>query len=106
MKDSDHRDPARNLLFGLLAFQHSFIDRRALLAAFDAWTADKSRPLGRMLVDQGAISDDLLALIDGLVAAHLAKHNNQPEKSLAAITPIGSIRKDLEALPIPSRGTL
>ena len=37
-------DPARNLLFGLLAFQLNFIDRRALLAAFDAWTTDKSRP--------------------------------------------------------------
>ncbi len=107
MKDSDHRDPARNLLFGLLAFQNNFIDRRTLLAAFDAWTADKSRPLGRILVDQGAISSVLLALLDGLVAAHLAKHNNQPEKSLAAITPIGSIRKDLEAILDPeSRDTL
>jgi eukaryotic-like serine/threonine-protein kinase len=101
MNSVDPRDPARNLVFGLLAFQLNFIDRRALLAAFDAWTADKSRSLGRVLVEQGAISDDLLALIDGLVAAHLARHDNEPEKSLAALSPIGSVIKDLEALADP-----
>ena len=58
MSDSSAGNSARNLLFGLLAFQNNFIDRRALLAAFDAWTADKSRPLGRVLAEQGAISDD------------------------------------------------
>ena len=36
MNPVDPRDPSRNLLFGLLAFQLNFIDRRALLAAFDA----------------------------------------------------------------------
>src|SRR3954471_19190647 len=98
MNPLDPRDPARNLLFGLLAFQSNFIDRRALLAAFDAWTGDRSRALGRVLVEQGAISGDLLALIDGLVAAHLARHDNEPEKNLAALTPIGSVRDDLQAL--------
>ncbi|MDB5351733.1 MAG: hypothetical protein JWN86_2980 [Planctomycetota bacterium] len=91
-------DSARNLLFGLLAFQNNFIDRRALLAAFDTWTSDKSRPLGRILADRGAISEEFLALIDGLVSAHLSQHDNQPEKSLAALTTIGSVREDLKAL--------
>ncbi len=101
MNPVDPRDPARNLLFGLLAFQNNFIDRRALLAAFDAWTADKSRPLGRVLAEQGAISEDLLTLIDGIVAAHLARHDNEPVKSLAALTQVGSMRLDLEALADP-----
>ena len=96
MNDASASDSARNLLFGLLAFQNNFINRRELLAAFDTRTADKSRPLGRILADQGAISNDLLALITGLVSAHLAKHNDEPEKSLAALTPIGSVREDLE----------
>jgi len=39
-QSTSRRDPARNLLFGLLAFQNSFIDREALLAAFGAWVAD------------------------------------------------------------------
>ena len=96
--DVDPRDPGRNLLFGLLAFQNNFIDRRALLAAFDAWTADKSRPIGQIFAKQGAIPEELHALIDGLVAAHLAKHHDEPARSLAALTPIGVVRQDLEAL--------
>ena len=101
MSSFDAIEPGRNLLFGLLAFQNNFIDRRALLSAFDDWTNAKSRPLGRVLVDQGAITEDLLALIDGLVAAHLAQHGDEPAQSLAALTPIGSVRKDLEALADP-----
>ena len=38
---------SRSLLFGLLALQNNFIDRDALLAAFNAWVADRSRALGR-----------------------------------------------------------
>ena len=45
-------DADRNLLFGLLALQNDFIDRDALLAAFNAWVRDKARPLGQILVDQ------------------------------------------------------
>jgi serine/threonine-protein kinase len=97
MNHPNSRDPGRNLLFGLLAFQNNFIDRRALVAAFDAWTTDKSQPLGRVLVNQGAISDELHALIDGLVSAHLAKHDHEPARSLAALTPIGSVQQELEA---------
>ncbi len=67
------RDPGRNLLFGLLAFQNNFIDRRALVAAFDAWTTDKSQPLGRVLVSKGVLSDELHALIEGLVSAHRSR---------------------------------
>ena len=40
--DDPDRAAARDLLFGLLALQNDFIDRDALLAAFDAWVADKS----------------------------------------------------------------
>ena len=35
----------RDLLFGLLALQNGLIDQAALVAAFHAWTRDKSRPL-------------------------------------------------------------
>src|SRR5262245_23541195 len=98
----DPRDPARNLLFGLLAFQNNFIDRRALLAAFDAWTSDKSLSLGRILIEHDALSTDRFALIDGLVAAHLELHGGEVQKSLAALTPIGSVREDLQAIADPA----
>ncbi len=38
---------AESLLFGLLALQNRFIDRDGLLAAFDAWVSDKTKPLGK-----------------------------------------------------------
>jgi serine/threonine protein kinase/tetratricopeptide (TPR) repeat protein len=98
MDDARGRDPARCLLFGLLAFQNSFVDRDELLAAYEAWMNDRTRPLGSVLVDRGSISDDLHGLIAGLVAAHLAKHGHRPEKSLAALSPLGDLREDLEAL--------
>jgi hypothetical protein len=88
MNHPDPRDPGRNLLFGLLAFQNNFIDRRALLAAFDVWTTDHSQPLSRVLVNQGAISEDLHALMEGLVLAHLA---NESRKGAAAASRFRSI---------------
>jgi hypothetical protein len=97
MDHPNPRDPGRNLLFGLLAFQNNFIDRRAPVASFDAWTTDKSQPLGRVLVSQGAISEDLHALIEGLVSAHLAQHGHEPARSLAALTPIGSVQQEVDA---------
>jgi hypothetical protein len=38
-------DPARDLLVGLLALQNGLIDQAQLVAAFPAWTLDKSRSL-------------------------------------------------------------
>ena len=60
-------DTARNLLFGILALQNNFIDRDGLLAAFNAWAADKARPLGRILVEQGALDASRHALLEALV---------------------------------------
>ncbi|HEV3003068.1 MAG TPA: hypothetical protein VGX78_01345, partial [Pirellulales bacterium] len=74
----------RNLLFGILAFQLNFIDRQALLVAFDRWTADKNKRLGEILVEQQAISADEYALLEALVGKHLDRHGGNAEKSLAA----------------------
>ena len=60
-----------NLLFGLLALQNNFIDRDALLAAFTAWVADKARPLGRILLERGAVDAETHALLEALVRKHL-----------------------------------
>ena len=91
----------RNLLFGILAFQNNFIDRQALLAAFDRWTTDKNKPLGDILVEMGKLDVRYRELLDGLVAAHLEQHGNEPEKSLAAVSSLGSVRNDLEQLADP-----
>ena len=49
-------DASRNLLFGLLALQNNFIDRDALLDAFNRWVHDKVHPLGEILVERGALT--------------------------------------------------
>ena len=87
-----------NLLFGLLALQNNFIDREALLAAFAAWVVDKSRPLGRILLERGMVEADNYALIEALARKHLKMHGGDPEQSLAALSSLGSVRDYLEML--------
>src|SRR6516165_6858550 len=79
----------RNLLFGILALQMDFISRDQLVIAMNAWVFDKSRTLGQMLVRQQALSPDTHALIDTLVQKHVGLHDNDPQKSLASISPAG-----------------
>jgi hypothetical protein len=75
----------RNLLFGILALQMDFIKDDALMAAINAWVLKKSEPLGRILMEQRALSPDDHALLEELVSKHLQKHGSVPEKSLGAI---------------------
>jgi serine/threonine protein kinase/formylglycine-generating enzyme required for sulfatase activity len=91
----------RNLLLGILALQNNFIDRHQLIAAFDRWTGNKSKSLGQFLVDQTAIDADTHVLLEALVAKHLRLHSDDPGKSLAAVTPIGSLRDELKRLADP-----
>jgi formylglycine-generating enzyme required for sulfatase activity/tRNA A-37 threonylcarbamoyl transferase component Bud32 len=86
----------RNLLFGILAVQMDFISRDALIAAMNAWVLDKTQALGAILLQQGALRSDTHALLEALVAKHLEVHSNDPEKSLAAVNPAGSLRQDLQ----------
>ena len=95
---SPFRDTARDLLFGLLALQNGFIGRDALVAAFGAWIADKSRPLDRILLDQGHLDADCHALLMGLVRQHLKLHGDDPEQSLADLGAMGSALRRLMEL--------
>jgi len=88
----------RNLLFGILALQMDFIRRDALIAAMNAWVLDKATPLGEILARQDALRPDHRTLLEGLVEAHLKQHDNDPQKSLAAVSSIGSAREELEQI--------
>jgi serine/threonine-protein kinase len=90
---------AHSLLLGLLALQNHFIDRDTLLAAFNAWVADKSRSLGQILLDRSALSPARNALLTELVGEHLAHHGQDPERSLAGFAVDPSVRDVLEGLP-------
>src|SRR5262249_13811167 len=91
-------DPARDLLFGLLALQIGLIDQGALFAAFAAWTRDKSRPLADHLLIGGDLDAEQRALLEALVAQHLKKHGGDAERSLAAIRAGRSTRESLAKL--------
>src|SRR5437660_8265863 len=90
-----------NLIFGLLALQNGLIDQDQLLAAFRAWTRDKSRPLADFLVDRGDLDGDQRAGVEAMVALHLKKHGGDAEKSLAAVPAARSTREQLAALADP-----
>jgi WD40 repeat protein len=88
----------RNLLFGILALQMDFIRRDALIAAMNAWVLDKARPLGQILVEQQALWPDERDALDGLVAKHLAHHQDDLAKSLAAVAVSPPLREELGGL--------
>jgi serine/threonine protein kinase len=91
----------RHLLLGLIALHNGMIDQSALVAAFHAWTRDKSRPMAEILAAQGAIDDGDLVLLDGLVARHLGRHGDDAERSLAAVAAPASIVASLAGLGDP-----
>ena len=91
----------RNLLFGILALQMDFISRDALVKAMHAWVLDKAKPLSQILVEQGAMSAARCALLEPLVQEHIQQHGNDPEKSLAAVSSVGSAREELKRIADP-----
>ena len=97
MSDSPRSSSAadRNLLFGILALQMDFITSDQLVAAMNSWVLSKSKPLGTILHEHGALATDQLAALDSLVNAHVNRHGNDPKKSLAALSSVEGIRRSL-----------
>src|SRR5262245_15819362 len=94
-------DTSGQLLFGLLALQTGLINQAALMAAFHAWTQDKARPLADHLVALGHLDAAHRPLLEGLAAAHLARHGGDVERSLAAIPAGRSTRESLARIGDP-----
>jgi serine/threonine-protein kinase len=90
----------RNLLFGILALQMDFVGRDALIRAMHAWVLDKARPLGQILVEQGALRPDAHALLEALVHKHLELHGGDAQKCLASSS-LGSARQELKEIADP-----
>jgi serine/threonine protein kinase/tetratricopeptide (TPR) repeat protein len=88
-------DPSRDLLFGLLALQNGLIDQVQLVAAFQAWTRDKTRPIADHLVSRGDLDADDWAAVEALVARHVKKHGGDLGQSLAAVGVGRSTRENL-----------
>ncbi len=93
--------PDRNLLFGILAVQMDFVTRDALMEGMNAWVLRKSTPLGDILVDQGVLERDDYALLDPMVRRHIELHQNDPQKSLAALSSASSFQHSLKEIADP-----
>ncbi len=77
----------RHLLFGLLALQNGIINQGQLVAAFQAWTLDKSKSLADHLESRGNLTAATRALLEALAEVHLEAHDGDVDKSLAAVSP-------------------
>ena len=53
-----------DLPFGLVALQNGLVNQGQLVAAFQAWTLDKSRPLAAHIVARHDLSTDGKAAVD------------------------------------------
>ncbi len=68
--------------------QNGLVDQAQLVAAFQAWTRDRSRRLAEYLVGRGDLDAEQRVGIEAMVALHLKKHGGDTERSLASI-PVG-----------------
>ena len=75
----------RNLLFGLLALQNGLINQVQLVAAFQAWTLDRSRALADHSIALGHLNQAQRAVVEAMADLHVAKHGDI-ERSLAAVS--------------------
>jgi serine/threonine-protein kinase len=91
----------RNLLFGILAVQMDFIGRDELVAAMHAWVLDKGKPLGLILQERGALSGPHREALEALVRAHLERHGNDTQRSLAAVSSVGEVRREVGRVTDP-----
>lgn len=80
----------RHLLLGLLAIQNGFITQSQLLLAFGAWVSNKTQGLTEYLVEQNALSSDVVAALKRMVDLHLIRYGGDPEQSLASFSGTGS----------------
>jgi serine/threonine-protein kinase len=96
----------RDLLFGLLALQNGLIDQVQLVAAFQAWTREKSKSLADHLLTLGHLNKAQRAVVEAMADLHVAKHGDI-ERSLAAIPAGRSTQQSLAQLGDPDiEGTL
>ena len=90
-----------HLLIGLIALQNGLIQPPQLMAAFQAWTGDKRRPLADHLVAMGHLDAARRSVVEAMAALHLEAHGGDLEKSLAALPSVPSTRESLARIGDP-----
>lgn len=84
----------RNLLFGLLALQLDFLTRDQLFDGMNAWVLEKAKPLAQILEEKQVLAAVQRRALEPLVELHVAQHDGDPQKSLAAIASTSLILRD------------
>ena len=91
----------QTLLFSILALQMDFVTKDALVAAMNSWMMHKDAPIGNILKEQKALDSADHELLSALVQAHLKKHGDDAEKSLAAVSVSPWLQQQLASLRHP-----
>ena len=91
----------RHVLFGLLAVQTGLIQQSQLIAAFQAWTAEKATPLADHLVAKRYLTAAQRPVVEALAAVQLDAHGGDAATSLAAIPFSPSTLQSLAGLGDP-----
>jgi serine/threonine-protein kinase len=92
--DADH-----TLLFGLLALEGGFTTPDALAAGLGRWVRDRTRPLGLLLLEEGALRADALLMLETLVGQQLQTHGGDPRACLGAVVLAEDLRARLQGIP-------
>src|SRR5262249_60970986 len=91
----------RELLFGLLALQNGLINQAQLVAAFQAWTLERSKSLADHLVVLGHLSPARRPVVEAMAALHLEAHGGDVGKRLAAVPASRPTRAGLPPIKAP-----
>ena len=88
-------DNGRNLLFGVMAFQHGALDADRLAETCANWVAEPTLPLPELLVNRGFLTDEQKTEVEKAVAHELETHGGDSQAALAATVDgrtLGAIR--------------
>lgn len=85
----------RNVLFGVLAWQLGVVERETLMTAMYTWMTDKSQSLPDVLAVAGNLSADDRRWVDEAVERQLKKHDRDPAKTLANLSSIEDVCREL-----------
>src|SRR3954451_8164656 len=76
----DTKNDEQNLLFALVALKMGLIDDAALVAALNAWSGRKDRPLGHVLVERKSLAGSTIAAVEETCLSLLNAVGGDPAK--------------------------
>lgn len=90
--------PEHTLLLGLVAYENEFVSREQLAAGLESWAANKTRPLTKILQDQGALNEKQCTLVEALVSERLERHDGDVSKTVRIMTDASIVAEKLGEL--------